>query len=492
MKSYCKPKLLLALALALPAAAHAQQAAGSSVVVKGQRGAAGDPREVVAAKSKVLSRDRSSSCAFMSGYSSSDDETMLRYMSDFNQTATLGDPAEYFHENSPDGDASKGADSRPSADFAAPADENANSVSCGQADRRFAAARNRILRKDKTLNNAFAAMDKQDYATAMAQFKAAYDKIGYDAAALILGKMHLYGMGTPRDAKQAVYWLQQVVDSRYHPTFDRLKFDPANPELINERVEAIMLLAKMNLLGIGVPKNAAEVRKWYAKAAEVGYVPAASMLGVAYLTGFGGRKHVAAARARLQEAGEEGYVPALYELGRLYYNGDDGLPQDYKMAGAYFSTAAKAGHVESTYAAARMYDLGQGVAPDQQRAIGLYKQAAVKGHPAAEGALGTYFYEGKLVPQDYPTARKLFNEAAKQGQADAMFNLAVMTMEGQGGSKDLALAYIWFSLAKSSGYADADAALKVVAPQLTAQDKARVDAVLKPASKPAAKPAASR
>ncbi|KQV79315.1 hypothetical protein ASD15_18420 [Massilia sp. Root351] len=483
MISFRKPHLTLALLLALPLCAGAQQAPGSSVVVKGQRGAAGDPREVVAAKSKVLSRDRASSCAFMSGYSSSDDETMLRYMEDFNHTATLGDPAEYFHENSPDGDASKGADGSPSADFAAAPDPYGNSTACGQADRRFAAGRNRILRKDKTLTNAFAAMDKQDYATAMAQFKAAYDKIGYDAAALMLAKMHLYGMGTPRDAKQAIYWLQQVVDTRYHPTFDRMRFDPAAPDMINERVEAIMLLAKINLLGIGVPKNAEEVRKWYAKAADVGYTPAASMLGMAYLNGFGGRKDVAQARARLQAAGEEGYVPALYELGRLYYNGDDGLPQDYKMAGAYFSAAAKAGHVESTYAAARMYDLGYGVAPDQQRAIALYKQAAVKGHPAAEGALGTYFYEGKLVPQDYPTARKLFNEAAKQGQADAMFNLAVMTMEGQGGNKDLALAYIWFSLAKSAGYADADAALKAVAPQLTAQDKVRVDAVLKPASK---------
>jgi TPR repeat protein len=490
MKSFCTPKLLLAALLALPAFTCARQAPDARVTVKGQRGAAGDASEVITAKSKVLSRSLASSCAFMSGYSSNDDDVMLRYMSDFNHTGTLADPAEYFNDRSPDGDASKGPDGRPSADFAAPADAfGASSVACGQADMRFAAGRNRILRKDKTLTNAFAAMDRQDYATAMAEFKAAYDKIGYDAAALMLGKMYLYGMGTPRDARQAVYWLQQVVDTRYHPTFDRLKFDPANPDMINERVEAIMLLAKMNLLGIGVPKDAAEVRKWYAKAAEVGYAPAASMLGVAYLTGFGGRKDLAQARARLQEAGEEGYVPALFELGRLYYTGDDGLPQDYKMAGAYFSAAAKAGHVEATYAAARMYDLGQGVPVDQQRAIGLYKQAAVKGHPAAEGALGTYFYEGKLVPQDYPTARKLFNEAARQGQADAMFNLAVMTMEGQGGSKDMALAYVWFSLAKSSGYADADAALKAVAPQLTAQDKVRVDAVLKPAAKPAAAPA---
>eukprot|EP01032_Pedospumella_encystans_P023134 gene23134-26193_t len=185
MIPFRKPHLTLALMLALPLCAGAQQAASSSVVVKGQRGAAGDPREVVAAKSKVLSRDRASSCAFMSGYSSSDDETMLRYMEDFNHTATLGDPAEYFSENSPDGDASKGADGRPFDGLAGvPENTDRDSLACGQADRRFAAGRNRILRKDKTLANAVAAMDKQDYATAMAQFKAAYDKIGYDAAAL--------------------------------------------------------------------------------------------------------------------------------------------------------------------------------------------------------------------------------------------------------------------------------------------------------------------
>lgn len=485
MTPFRTPTLTLALLLALPAvAAHAQQQAAapsSSVTVAGKRGAGGDPREIIAAKSKVLSRNYASSCAFMSGYSAADDDVMLRYMSDFNHEG-MADGAQRLSENSPLGDVSTMDDRRAaSSDFALPAD--ANTSQCGQSDFNNAVARNRILRKDKSLANAFAAMDQQDYATAQQQFKLAWDKIGYGEAALMLGKMHLYGMGMPRDTKLAIYWLEQVVDKPYHPVFDRMKYDPAQPELINARVEAIMLLAKINLLGIGVPKNGAEVRRWYAKAADVGFTPAANLLGMAFLTGYGGGRDVAKARASLQQAGEEGYLPALYELGRLYYNGEEGLPKDYKMAGAYFSAAAKAGHVESIYAAARMYDLGYGVAPDQQRAMSLYKQAAVKGHPAAEGALATYFYEGKLVPQDYSTARKLFNEAAKQGQADAMFNLAVMTMEGQGGSKDMAVAYVWFSLAKAAGYADADAALASVGPRLTAQEKLRADAVLKPTAK---------
>ncbi|SFU74471.1 tetratricopeptide repeat protein [Pseudoduganella namucuonensis] len=488
-----KTQLSLALVLAAPLfaqaqapaqpQARAQAGAAASVTVSGQRGAAGDPRLIVAAKNRMLSRTLASSCGFMSGYSANDDDVMLRYMSDFNLEDSASNLAERFNEFGPLGDASNTPDATSIEDPLAATDPNAPAVACGPADRRFAAGINRIMRKDKTLAQAFAALDRDDGPGALALFKAAHDKIGYDAAALMLGKMHLYGMGTPRDTAQAIAWLRKVVDARYDPVADRLRFDPAHPDMINERAEAIMLLAKIHLFGIGVKKDAAEVVKWYAKAADVGYVPASAMLAQARLTGFGGPRDVARARGLLAEAGEAGYVPALYELGRLYYNGDDGVARDYKMAGAYFTAAAKAGHAGGLFAAARMYDLGQGVAPDQPRAIALYKQAALKGQPDAESALATYFYEGQLVPQDHATARKLFKEAAVQGQADAMFNLAVMSLEGQGGPKDVAMAYVWFSLAKASGHASADTALKAVAPRLTAQDQARVDAVLKPAAR---------
>jgi TPR repeat protein len=64
-----------------------------------------------------------------------------------------------------------------------------------------------------------------------------------------------------------------------------------------------------------------------------------------------------------------------------------------------------------------------------------------------------------------------------------MFNLGAMEINGEGGPADLAMAYVWLNLAKSGGHASADAALKTVAPRLSAQERARADAILKPAAK---------
>lgn len=466
---------------------HAQLAAepgAAQVTVSGRKPVAEDPRNIVTARSRVLSRKLGSSCNFMSSYSASDDDVTLRYMRDFNLDDSLSNPAERIDESSPLGNVARMKDATSVEDPAPATDAMAPAVKCGNNDLNFAAGRNRIERKDKSMAQALAALDKEDYATALARFTTAYTKLGTDEAALMLGKMHLYGLGTPKDPVQARAWLQKVIDMRYHPVADRLQFDPAHPEWMNARVEAAMLLAKMAMAGAGSARSAADARQWYAKAAEYGFVPATSLLGMAALSGFGGASNAAQARDRFREAAEAGYVPAQYQLGQLYYDGAPGVAQDYRQAGAWFAAAAKAGHPGALYAAARMLDLGHGVAADPQRALSLYKQAAVKGHPDAESALATYFYEGQLVRQDHATARKLFNEAATQGQADAMFNLAVMLAEGQGGPKDVAMAYAWLNLAKASGHASAGAALAEIAPRLSAQDRARADAMLKPPAAP--------
>lgn len=356
-------------------------------------------------------------------------------------------------------------------------------VKCGQNDRNFAAGRNAIARKDKSLEQAFDALDRKDYATALQQFNVAWNKVGYEEAALMLGKMHLYGMGTPRDSKQAVKWFREVAEARYDPAADRLRFNPGNPGALNPRCEAAMTLAKIYLLGQGVPKDAGEARKWYAKAADMGYVPATNTLGLAYLSGLGGEKNTARGLAYLKEGAEAGYTVAQYSLAKAYYTGESGVPRDLKQAGAWFIEAGKGGSADALYAAGRMYDLGEGVAPDQKRALVYYKESAVKGNADAQAALATYFYAGQEVPKDLATARKLFNEAAMHGQPDAMYNLGVMSALGEGGPKDLAMGYVWLSLAKASANEAAGPALKAVEPQLTAQDRAKADAILKPAPK---------
>jgi hypothetical protein len=478
------PLLLAALvqnALAQTAAPDA--AAAPTVVVTGQR-PVGVQNNVTAAKSKVMSHNRASSCNFMTPYSAAEDDVTLQYMEDFGMDGSLSDDAEHFSDLAPGGDVSNAELPSSLDSFMGDAtvvdSASEPALGCGPADRRFAAGRERILRKDQSLGKAFEAYDNKDYAKALALFKTAYSKVGYDEAGLMLAKMSLYGQGQPKDVKQAIKWLDEVAGARFDPMRERMRFNPKDPNLMTERVEAAFMLARIYERGIGVAKDPDAAKKWYGKAAEFGFVPALNILGHAYLSGYGGEKNVRKALDDFKEAAQAGYVPAQYNLGKLYYQGDDGVPRDLKLAGAWFNAAAKAGHPGALFAAGRMYDLGQGVPADQKRALVYYKDSALRGNRDAQFALGTFFYNGELVPKNLTTARKLFDVAAKQGQADAMFDLGAMESNGEGGPRDMAMAYVWLTLAKTAGHQSADQAIKAVAAHLTPQDQAKADAILKP------------
>lgn len=482
---------LVLLALAMPVA-WAQNAAPANtldgVKVTGQRNGGVDPSVVTAAKSKVLSRQFASSCAFMSGYSAAEDEVTLAYMRDFNLLDSPSNEAERFSDLSPDGNAKTAtvgsALEGSSGDTGSTADAMAPSTACSKSDRRFAAGRNWIARKDKSLTQAFDAYEAGNFTEARVKFEEGWNKLGYEEAAMMLGRIHLLGLGTPASTPKAIEWLRKVIDARYDPVGDRLRFDPQKPDNINTRVEASLLLARIHLTGQGTARNPAEAYRWWKQALDYGFEPAGTLLGQAHLSGIGTAPDARRALSYLQAAGEAGHVPALYLLGQLYQHQlpkqPDGVPLDLPRAGAYYSAAVKAGHVEATYAAARMLDLGEGVPAAPERAIVLYKAAALKGHADAQNALATFFYRGEVVEQNLATARQLFQAAAQRRQPEAMFNLAVMLAQGQGGPRDLPSAYAWLSLCKTVGHPQAEAALASVATKLTAEERARVDDLLKP------------
>jgi TPR repeat protein len=467
----------LALAQTTPPAAGSPYAgrpdavSTDAVVVTGARGAGGDRHNINAAKNRILNGKRASSCGFMGTPPAAFDDVALGYLRDFGMEDSMSNTdVTVVTESAPTGDVSNAPRSS-SLDgvIPGPALTDRQAAGCGPSDLRFAAGRNRIERKDKSLALAFEAYDNGDYARALSLFSTAYAKVGYDEAALMLARLHLYGLGTPKDTGGAIAWLRKVADGRYDPARDRLRFDPAQPGAMNERIEASFMLARIYERGLGVPKNPAEARAWYEKAADFGFVPALDML----------RHDPAKGLARLREGADAGYAPAQYHLGTAYYTGE-GVPRDLKLAGAWFAAAAKAGHPGALFAAGRMYDLGEGVAPDPAKAIVYYKEAALKGDRDARYALGTFFYAGEVVAKDVTTARKLFDAAARQGQPDAMFNLGVMTAGGEGGPRDPAQAYVWFSLAKAAGHEGAGAALASIAPTLSAGERAKADAILTP------------
>lgn len=390
---------------------------------------------------------------------------------------------ESFRDTAPDGDASNPAGRGAVLGDAESADK------CGRSDRYSAAGRNYLQRKDKSMNQAYEAYDKGDYATALTRFKEAYSKLGTDEAALMLGNMYLYGQGGAADVKEAIAWYTRLANSRRtNQQFSR--YNPAEPEAATPKVEAQLRLARIYRAGYQVAPDAAKARALYQDAVDLNHIPANVALAGMLLAGAGGDKDPAKAAALLNTAAEHGYAPAQWVLARLYQDGA-GVPQDMAKAFSWYQQAAFNPRPDgkkpyAQFALAQMYDTGKGTAADPARALAFYKLAAVAGHPDAQSALGTYFYEGQLVAKDPAVARKLFIAAAIQGQPDGMVNAAAMLFKGEGGTQDLAQAYVWLRLADKLGHARAAAMASALEPRLSAEQRARAAAILAP---PKSKPA---
>ena len=293
-----------------PAAATADVQSLGAVKVSGQRTRSIDPSAVIAAKNKVLSSQFASSCGFMGGYSAADDEVTLAYLRSF------GSQEEDFSDLAPDGSAAT-ASTSPSTS-AAPEMETTPSVACAATDRKFAAGRNWIARKDKSLQQAFDAYAAGNYVEARARFEEGWKKLGYEEAAMMLGRLHLLGLGTPANRPKAIEWLNEVVNARYHPVNDRLRYDPKKPDQINTRIEATLLLARVQLSGQGTKRTPQEALRLWRKALDFGFEPANTLIGQAYVSGVGTAADGPKAVEALTAAAAAGHAPAMLLLGQLY------------------------------------------------------------------------------------------------------------------------------------------------------------------------------
>jgi len=108
-------------------------------------------------------------------------------------------------------------------------------------------------------------------------------------------------------------------------------------------VEAQYLLALNYKLGLGVPQDYVEARKWFLKAAEQGHADAQFNLGLLYNNGHGVPQDYVEARKWYLKAAEEGHASAQSNLSFLYLNGQ-GVPQDFVTAYAWMNIAAAQGN----------------------------------------------------------------------------------------------------------------------------------------------------
>ena len=146
-------------------------------------------------------------------------------------------------------------------------------------------------------------------------------------------------------------------------------------------------------------------------------------LGLNYLNGTGVPKDYAQAKQLFEKAAAAGNADAMDNLGRLYDNGN-GVPQDYAQAKQWYEKGVAAGSPWAMSDLGLFYSNGNGVPRDYAQAKQWYEKAAAAGNAVAMNNLGVLYENGNGVPKDYAQAKQWYEKAAAAGNADAKRRLA--------------------------------------------------------------------
>ena len=136
---------------------------------------------------------------------------------------------------------------------------------------------------------------------------------------------------------------------------------------------------------------------------------------------------VAFASDSLAQAKEDPKAVAHFEAGVAAYQAND-LPLAFKK----FREAASAGHAESQFNLALMYEQGIGVGKDEKEAVVWYGKSAAQGNAAAQFNLGVMYENGRGTKVDYAKANQWYRRASIQGDALAIGNLGMLYIRGDG------------------------------------------------------------
>lgn len=146
------------------------------------------------------------------------------------------------------------------------------------------------------LEKGLSAVERRDWAAALAEFRPLAEK-GDPDAAVNLGNLYMKGLGVPEDYESALRWFQKAAEQG--------------------SAVAQGKLGLMHYYGFGVPENHAEAARWFQKAAGGDDPGAASILGTLYATGDGVAKDKAKAYFWYTVASERGHETALQSRNAL-------------------------------------------------------------------------------------------------------------------------------------------------------------------------------
>jgi len=153
----------------------------------------------------------------------------------------------------------------------------------------------------------------------------------------------------------------------------------------------------------------------YRKAADKGSTSAMVELGVLLGTGSGVPKDQAEARKLFERAAEGGNPRGITNLAAL----SGGAPSDPVKARALLSRAAETNSAEAQYQLGLMTADGIGGPKDDVAARALFEKAAAQAHAGALERMGAFAQSGRGGPEDKSAAKAYYEKAAALGNEEA-------------------------------------------------------------------------
>lgn len=243
------------------------------------------------------------------------------------------------------------------------------------------------------LDAAVAAFEAEDYAVALALFRALAGE-GCERAQYHMGLMHLHGLGVPCDERQALAWFQRSAEAG--------------------DADAQFMLSPYVRYQHGGP-DTDKAMAWLRKAAEQGHREAQRDLGAHLATGELCAKDEAEALQWYLRAAIQGHAEAQYDAGLMLLGGE-GCERDEGEGRRWLEAAAKNQDIAAMEVLAEFYLDGlEGFARDPQKAIGWFQASIAQGSARAKFCLGKIYLEGKGVPKDRDKGLALIRESDREG-----------------------------------------------------------------------------
>ena len=172
---------------------------------------------------------------------------------------------------------------------------------------------------------------------------------------------------------------------------------------------------------------------------------------------------------RLAEAGD---AEAWYRIGVIKEQGV-GLAVDPPGAIEAYTAAAELGHAKAQFRLAQLLAAGFAGPPNYALARLWYARAAAQGIAEAAYNAGLYAETGVGGREDLAAAEAFFRQAVAGGLPQAAERLALLHLDGRlGGTSDPVTALAWLLKAAALGSADAGILARLLAEELTAEQRA--------------------